>query len=183
MVRLLNDLFGVQSRAGCSCAGPYGHRLLRIDRVASERYRTYVRRGEHGVKPGWVRLNFHYLATDEEFDFICSAVEFIARHGRLFLADYRFDLKSGAWVHRDETEGGEAIDAKAALERARPGRLPNSTEAHPQATDCDAIRSERARYFAEASSRADELSKRFCDEDLEKTADELIPLRYLSSGR
>ncbi|MDH5491596.1 MAG: aminotransferase class V-fold PLP-dependent enzyme, partial [Myxococcales bacterium] len=24
---LLNDLFGIQARAGCSCAGPYGHRL------------------------------------------------------------------------------------------------------------------------------------------------------------
>ena len=28
---LLNDLFGIQSRAGCSCAGPYGHQLLGID--------------------------------------------------------------------------------------------------------------------------------------------------------
>ena len=33
---LLNDLFGIQSRAGCSCAGPYGHRLLGIDQVTSE---------------------------------------------------------------------------------------------------------------------------------------------------
>ena len=36
---LLNDLFGIQSRAGCSCAGPYGHRLLDIDHEHSERYR------------------------------------------------------------------------------------------------------------------------------------------------
>ena len=28
---MLNDLFGIQSRGGCSCAGPYGHRLLGID--------------------------------------------------------------------------------------------------------------------------------------------------------
>src|SRR3972149_3174725 len=28
IVALLNDLFGIQSRGGCSCAGPYGHRLL-----------------------------------------------------------------------------------------------------------------------------------------------------------
>ena len=32
---LLNDLFGIQSRAGCSCAGPYGHRLLDIDQETS----------------------------------------------------------------------------------------------------------------------------------------------------
>jgi hypothetical protein len=31
VVALLNDLFGIQSRGGCSCAGPYGHRLLGID--------------------------------------------------------------------------------------------------------------------------------------------------------
>src|SRR5262249_36712512 len=28
VVTLLNDLFGIQARGGCSCAGPYGHRLL-----------------------------------------------------------------------------------------------------------------------------------------------------------
>jgi hypothetical protein len=28
VVGLLNDLFGIQARGGCSCAGPYGHRLL-----------------------------------------------------------------------------------------------------------------------------------------------------------
>ena len=26
VVALLNDLFGIQARGGCSCAGPYGHR-------------------------------------------------------------------------------------------------------------------------------------------------------------
>ena len=46
---LLNDLFGIQSRAGCSCAGPYGHRLLGIGVEESERYRSAVREGAHGV--------------------------------------------------------------------------------------------------------------------------------------
>ena len=31
VVAVLNDLFGIQSRGGCSCAGPYGHSLLGID--------------------------------------------------------------------------------------------------------------------------------------------------------
>ena len=26
VVAMLNDLFGIQARGGCSCAGPYGHR-------------------------------------------------------------------------------------------------------------------------------------------------------------
>jgi selenocysteine lyase/cysteine desulfurase len=29
VVALLNDLFGIQSRGGCSCAGSFGHRLDR----------------------------------------------------------------------------------------------------------------------------------------------------------
>ncbi|MGC9541336.1 aminotransferase class V-fold PLP-dependent enzyme [Streptomyces sp. UG1] len=29
VVALLNDLFGIQARGGCSCAGPYGHRCWR----------------------------------------------------------------------------------------------------------------------------------------------------------
>ena len=43
VVALLNDLFGIQSRGGCSCAGPYGHRLLGIDIERSHR----VRAGDH----------------------------------------------------------------------------------------------------------------------------------------
>ena len=35
VVALLNDLFGIQARGGCSCAGPYGHRLLGIDIATS----------------------------------------------------------------------------------------------------------------------------------------------------
>lgn len=34
---LLNDLFGIMSRAGCSCAAPYGHQLLGIDEYVEAR--------------------------------------------------------------------------------------------------------------------------------------------------
>ena len=39
VVAMLNDLFGIQSRGGCSCAGPYGHRLLGIGAERSTRVR------------------------------------------------------------------------------------------------------------------------------------------------
>jgi selenocysteine lyase/cysteine desulfurase len=55
VVALLNDLFGIQSRGGCSCAGPYGHRLLGIDLDRSHRYEEQVLLGCEGIKPGWVR--------------------------------------------------------------------------------------------------------------------------------
>ncbi len=78
---LLNDLFGIQSRAGCSCAGPYGHRLLGIDQPTSELYRDWVRKGFQGIKPGWCRVGFHYSMDDLEAGFIMDAVEFVAAHG------------------------------------------------------------------------------------------------------
>ena len=38
MVRLLNDLFGVQTRGGCACAGTYGHLLLNVSEQSSAVY-------------------------------------------------------------------------------------------------------------------------------------------------
>ncbi|HXH28428.1 MAG TPA: aminotransferase class V-fold PLP-dependent enzyme, partial [Candidatus Polarisedimenticolia bacterium] len=99
---LLNDLFGIQSRAGCSCAGPYGHRLLGIDVPTSERYRDVVRHGQCGMKPGWCRIGLHWVMDDAEADFVIDAVLFVARHGHSFLPLYRFDIGSGSWSHRND---------------------------------------------------------------------------------
>jgi selenocysteine lyase/cysteine desulfurase len=96
---LLNDLFGVQARAGCSCAGPYGHRLLGIDLVRSHEFEREIVRGCEGVKPGWVRVNFNYFLSETVFQFLLDAVDFVATHGHVFLTDYRFDPKTGLWRH------------------------------------------------------------------------------------
>jgi selenocysteine lyase/cysteine desulfurase len=100
VVALLNDLFGIQSRGGCSCAGPYGHRLLGIDLDRSHAYESQISGGCEGIKPGWVRINFNYFLCDEVRDYIIEAVEFIAEEGWRFLPDYRFDQVSGLWRHR-----------------------------------------------------------------------------------
>jgi hypothetical protein len=55
VVALLNDLFGIQARGGCSCAGPYGHTLLGIDVERSHSYEREIAQGCEGIKPGWVR--------------------------------------------------------------------------------------------------------------------------------
>jgi selenocysteine lyase/cysteine desulfurase len=100
---LLNDLFGIQSRAGCSCAGPYGHRLLNIDLDTSERYRHVVQEGHCGMKPGWCRVGLHWVMDDAEADYVIGAVQFVAQHGHRFLRLYNFDLCSGTWSHKDDT--------------------------------------------------------------------------------
>jgi selenocysteine lyase/cysteine desulfurase len=100
VVALLNDLFGIQSRGGCSCAGPYGHRLLGIDLERSHAFEREIARGCEGIKPGWVRVNFNYFLSEPVFEFILEAVDLVASEGWRLLPQYRFDPASGLWRHR-----------------------------------------------------------------------------------
>ena len=99
VVSLLNDLFGIQSRGGCSCAGPYGHRLLGIDLERSHEFADEIGHGCEGIKPGWVRVNFNYFLSEAVFDYILQAVLMVARDGWRLLPDYRFDPEHGLWHH------------------------------------------------------------------------------------
>ncbi len=99
VVAVLNDLFGVQARGGCSCAGPYGHRLLEIGPARSHALRDEVGHGCDGVKPGWTRLNFNYFITGAAAGYMIDAVELIAADGYRLLPDYRFDPRTGLWRH------------------------------------------------------------------------------------
>jgi selenocysteine lyase/cysteine desulfurase len=100
VVALLNDMFGIQSRGGCSCAGPYGHRLLGIDIDRSHEFEREITHGCEGIKPGWVRINFNYFISEAVFDYVVEAVRLVARDGWRMLGEYRFDVARGIWVHR-----------------------------------------------------------------------------------
>ncbi len=125
---LLNDLFGIQSRAGCSCAGPYGHRLLGISIEEAQSYRDAVLRGYQGVKPGWCRLGFHYAMDDAEAKFIIDAISFLAEWGHAFVRLYDFDPHSGLWTHKDGSETTEhfSLDQALGVHRTQPEPLPES---------------------------------------------------------
>ena len=60
VVAVLNDLFGIQARGGCSFAGPYGHRLLAIGAALSARFarrnRSRLRGCETRLEPGQPQL-------------------------------------------------------------------------------------------------------------------------------
>jgi selenocysteine lyase/cysteine desulfurase len=104
VVALLNDLFGIQARGGCSCAGPYGHRLLGIDESKSHSFEEVIAQGWDGIKPGWVRINFNYFVTESVRDYIIAAVKFVATNGAKLLADYYFDPVVGLWWNRTPIE-------------------------------------------------------------------------------
>jgi selenocysteine lyase/cysteine desulfurase len=100
VVALLNDLFGIQSRGGCSCAGPYGHRLLGIDLDRSHEFEREIAHGCEGIKPGWVRINVNYFLSDAVVDYLVDAVALVADHGWRLLPDYTFDPATALWRHR-----------------------------------------------------------------------------------
>ncbi len=147
---LLNDLFGIQSRAGCSCAGPYGHTLLGIDRETSERYRHWICEGFQGIKPGWCRVGFHYVMDDPEADYLIDAVDFVARRGHLFLPLYHFDLNSASWTHHEDPGGREGFSLEDALASGCPRNTALGEE----------LRARLYRdYICEAHAMADELER------------------------
>ena len=184
---LLDDLFGIQSRSGCACAGPYGHRLLGIDQARSDRVRAWVARGLAGLKPGWVRLSLPYYASDEDIEFLLEAVEFVAEHGTRFLVDYRFDWRTGVWRHKTrDTAGARPLELSAAsLAAELHGEVPVVEESP---LDAAALAAERAEYFAVARREVAHLT---AEEEAEPPrwnpstgsadVDELVWFRYVDA--
>ena len=101
VVAVLNDLFGIQARGGCSCAGPYGHRLLDIDLDTSHEFEREILHGCEGIKPGWTRVNFNYFIGEDTFRYVVEAVHLIASYGYRLLPEYSFDPLTGLWRHRE----------------------------------------------------------------------------------
>jgi selenocysteine lyase/cysteine desulfurase len=100
IVAVLNDLFGIQARGGCSCAGPYGHRLLGIDLDTSKEFEREIVRGCEGIKPGWVRVNFNYFLSEPQFQYLLDAIHLVATDGWKLLPQSRFEPLTGLWRHR-----------------------------------------------------------------------------------
>ncbi|GMF40474.1 unnamed protein product [Phytophthora fragariaefolia] len=96
---LLNDLFGIQARGGCQCAGPFGARLLGLSREHITALGYAVVAKDEVLKPGVARMSFPYFADKDEVEYILEAVNFVADHGWKFLPKYEYDPHNGAWRH------------------------------------------------------------------------------------
>jgi len=153
---LLDHLFGIQNRAGCSCAGPYGHRLLGIGRDQSERFRALIRDGIGGIKPGWVRVTIPFYATPDDVEYLLSAIEFVADHGRTLVPLYALSWKDGVWRHRDRPQPDiEPIELTVeALQEAAQSFAAGDHESPMSEREVLAL---RASYFSEARALVDRL--------------------------
>jgi selenocysteine lyase/cysteine desulfurase len=99
IVKLLNDLYGIQVRGGCSCAGTYGHYLLHVDPTRSKRITDKINHGDLSEKPGWVRLSIHPTMTNEELNYILNAIDDIIKNIGEWSKDYYYSSKTNEYYH------------------------------------------------------------------------------------
>ncbi|CAD7946974.1 unnamed protein product [Amoebophrya sp. A25] len=104
---ILNDLFGIQARGGCACAGPYAQKLLGMSTAVSNHFDSALKRyGTEVIRPGFVRLSLHYLMRDEEVDWLADCLAWVASDGWRLLPAYTFDVETGEWEHEDDDHQG-----------------------------------------------------------------------------
>jgi selenocysteine lyase/cysteine desulfurase len=104
-VKLLNDHFGIQTRGGCSCAGTYGHYLLKVSKPKSNQITHLINQGDLTVKPGWIRMSIHPTMTDEELDYILDSIEKLCKNHKAWRENYEMDIHSGEFFHYKEDNG------------------------------------------------------------------------------
>jgi selenocysteine lyase/cysteine desulfurase len=113
---ILNDVFGVQSRGGCQCAGPYSQYLLGLTKVSTEKVegweylkevpnranreieRALLRsdRPCELLRPGYTRLSLPFKGLrEEEVDYVVRALIWVAKHAWVLLPQYTCDHRTG----------------------------------------------------------------------------------------
>ncbi|MNW53681.1 putative cysteine desulfurase [compost metagenome] len=105
VVKILSDRYGIQTRGGCSCAGPYGHYLLGIEPGLSYAIEQHVVNGDCSMKPGWVRVSLHPIMTGQEIRRIITAISEIAENHVIWQQDYQYDRLTNEWTHISEAAG------------------------------------------------------------------------------
>ncbi|HAH22602.1 MAG TPA: selenocysteine lyase [Prolixibacteraceae bacterium] len=109
LVKLLNDLHGIQVRGGCACAGTYGHILLEVSHELSDEITRKISKGDLSLKPGWVRWSLHPTTTDEEVDLFIIALRDIVENYEKYATDYTYFPKENIFRHRNENQYSEIV--------------------------------------------------------------------------
>nr|CAH7716425.1 unnamed protein product [Callosobruchus chinensis] len=148
---VLNDVFGIQARAGCPCSGVYAQDLLGIDQSLADQYEHIILEDRRlsslnlGVenstlqllRPGFTRISLPYFINDAELAFIMEAVKMVATEGWKLLPQYVVDLDTAEWRHHTNAVSKDRkwlssiryIDGKMTMNERRisgPGLFPQN---------------------------------------------------------
>lgn len=105
---ILNDVFGIQSRGGCQCSGPYSQRLLGLTEVTEvgevpnarnmkiEHALVHLKERAELLRPGYTRLSLPFKGLrNDEVDYVMKAVAWIATNGWALMCQYRCNHRTG----------------------------------------------------------------------------------------
>ncbi|KAF5305900.1 hypothetical protein FQR65_LT07511 [Abscondita terminalis] len=145
---VLNDIFGIQARAGCTNSGSYTQDLLGIDLNLAEQYEHVILEdlGLHLsmqnsalqlLRPGFTRISLPYFVNDSELAFVMEAIKMVATEGWKLLPQYVVDLETGEWRHYSNSVSKDRkwlssiryIDGKMTMNERRvsgPGLFPQN---------------------------------------------------------
>ena len=99
IVKLLNDVYGIQVRGGCSCAGTYGHYLLYVDKDYSKQMTDCIDEGNLTDKPGWVRLSLHPTMTNDELNLVLEGINEIVENIETLKQNYTYNASNNEFYH------------------------------------------------------------------------------------
>ena len=83
-----------------TCAGTYGHMLLKVDKARFNENLDSIRKGDLLSKPGWIRLSIHPTMTNKEIDFILHSIESTANNFQDWMKEYTYDPVSNEYSYR-----------------------------------------------------------------------------------
>lgn len=109
---ILNDLFGIQSRGGCMCSGPYSQHLLGLTTVVNgdevpneinqrlEYALVHFKEKAELLRPGFTRLSLPFKGCRSiELEYIVRALEWMSKNAWVFMCQYRCNHRTGEWRH------------------------------------------------------------------------------------
>lgn len=109
LVKLMNDLYGIQVRGGCACAGTYGHFLLEVSHELSDEITDKINSGDLSMKPGWVRWSLHPTMTDREVLYFTEALRDIVMNANRYKQHYEYFPKENTYRHKQEKNYEEMV--------------------------------------------------------------------------
>lgn len=104
IAKLLSDRFGIQVRAGCACAGTYGHYLLEVNYEKSQEITKKINYGDLSQKPGWVRVSLHPTLSNKEVLFFVNALREITKNHSVWMKDYFYNKKNNEFQNKYESK-------------------------------------------------------------------------------
>lgn len=107
-VKLLNDHFGIQTRGGCSCAGTYGHYLLRLSPQRSQALRKHILKDNFSDKPGWIRISLHPTMSNKTIDYILNSLETMISKSDEWSEDYKYDSSTNEFTNINDIHNSES---------------------------------------------------------------------------